>query len=210
MLTIYGSNPILFLSSINDLCSLPSATCFQLVAFLKFPMLNNAPKMVCCSTGEIVALKWVDISDNYIHVNRTQIRYKSENGENIHEIRDTPKTETGIRDVVIVDALRPVIKALRKRNPFTEYVFEKNGECIHIHSVCARLYYLCDILGFQRKGMHALRRAYATKLINAGVEEIIILSQMGHTDIKTTRTHYYKNNSEAEYVFDRISSAICL
>ena len=160
--------------------------------------------------GEIVALKWEDISDKYIHINRTQIRYKDESGNVIHEIRNMPKTEAGIRDVVIVDALRPIIKALRKRNPFTEYVFEKNGECIHIHSVCARLYYLCDFFGFPRKGMHALRRSYATKLINAGVEEIIIISQMGHTDIKTTRNHYYKNNTDKEYVVDRISSAICL
>ena len=160
--------------------------------------------------GEIVALKWQDINENYIHVNRTQIRYKDANGKIIHEIRDTPKTESSIRDVVIVDALRPVIKALKRRNPFTEYVFDKNGECIHIHSVCTRLYSLCDFFGFPRKGMHALRRYYATKLINAGVEEMIIISQMGHTDIKTTRNHYYKNNSEQEYIFDRISSAICL
>lgn len=160
--------------------------------------------------GEIVALKWEDISEKYIHINRTQIRYKNEKGKVIHEIRDMPKTEAGIRDVVIVDSLRPIIKALRKRNPFTEHVFEKNGECIHIHSVCARLYYLCDFFGFPRKGMHALRRYYATRLINAGVEEIIIISQMGHTDFKTTRNHYYKNNTNKEYVVDRISSAICL
>lgn len=159
--------------------------------------------------GEIVALKWEDISDKYIHINRTQIRYKNEYGKVIHEVRDMPKTEAGIRDVVIVDALRPVIKALRKRNPFTEYVFEKNGECIHIHSVCARLYYLCDHFGFPRKGMHSLRRYYATKLISAGVEEIIIISQMGHTDFKTTKTHYYKNNRKKEDIFDSISSAIC-
>jgi integrase len=56
--------------------------------------------------------------------------------------------------------------------------------------------------------MHGLRKYYATKLINAGVEEIIVISQMGHTDFKTTKNYYYKNNIESEYVVDRISKAI--
>ena len=158
--------------------------------------------------GEIVALKWEDISKDYIHINRTQIRYKNENGVLVHEIRDFPKTEAGIRDVVIVPELKNIIKRLRAINPFTQYLFEKNGKCIHKHSVCTRLYCLCDRFGFPRKGMHGLRKYYATKLINAGVEEIIIISQMGHTDFETTKNYYYKNNHEKEYITEKITKAI--
>jgi endonuclease-3 len=67
---------------------------------------------------------------------------------------------------------------------------------------------LCNRFGFERKGMHAIRRYYATKLINAGVEKIIITAQMGHADFETTTKHYYKNNSEKDYVVERISKAI--
>ena len=158
--------------------------------------------------GEILALKWEDIFSDHIHVNRTQIRYNDENGNLIHEIRDFPKSEAGIRNVVIVPELANVIKRLRMINPFTEYLFEKNGSCIHLHSVCTRLYNLCNRFGFERKGMHAIRRYYATKLINAGVEKIIITAQMGHADFETTTKHYYKNNSEKDYVVERISKAI--
>ena len=158
--------------------------------------------------GEILALKWEDIFSDHIHVNRTQIRYHDENGNLIHEIRDFPKSEAGIRDVVIVPELAIVIKRLRMINPFTEYLFEKNGSCIHLHSVCTRLYNLCNRFGFERKGMHAIRRYYAAKLINAGVEKIIIISQMGHADFETTKKHYYKNNLEKDYVFEMVSKAI--
>ena len=158
--------------------------------------------------GEIVALKWEDIKDGYIHVNRTQIRYHDEYDRVIHEIRDFPKTEAGIRDVVIVNELEKVIKRIKNINPFTEYLFEKNGECIHKHSVCSRLYYLCDRFGFPRKGMHGFRRYYATKLIDAKVEETIIISQMGHTDFETTKNHYYKNNYEKEKISEAITRAI--
>lgn len=159
--------------------------------------------------GEIVALKWEDVCSNQIHVNRTQIKYKDESGKIIHEIRNFPKTEAGIRDVVVLPELKAVIKRLRKINTFTEYLFEKNGECVHKHSVSTRLYNLCDKFGFPRKGMHSLRRYYATKLINAGIEEAIIISQMGHTDFNTTRNYYYKNNNEEEYVVQRVVSAFC-
>ena len=159
--------------------------------------------------GEILGLKWEDIKDGYIHVNRTQIRYHDEYDRVIHEIRDFPKTEAGIRDVVIVPELESVIKSLRKINPFTEYVFEKNGECIHKHSVCTRLYYLCGKFNFPRKGMHSLRRFYATKLINAGVEEVVIISQMGHTNFNTTKSYYYKNNLEKKEISEAITKAIC-
>ena len=158
--------------------------------------------------GEILALKWEDIFADHIHVNRTQIRYHDENGNLIHDIRDFPKSEAGIRDIVIVPELAIVIKRLRMINPFTEYLFEKNGSCIHLHSVCTRLYNLCNKFGFERKGMHAIRKYYATKLINAGVEKIIIISQMGHTDFSTTEKHYYEDNEEREYVVDRITKAI--
>lgn len=159
--------------------------------------------------GEIVSLKWEDINEQYIYVNRTQIIYKDENGEFAYKVRDFPKTEAGIRYVVIVPDLREVIKRLRVINPFTEYAFTKCNTVITKHAVASRLRYLCDKLGIQRRGMHALRKYYATKLINAGVEEAIIINQMGHTDFTTTKNFYYKNNSEKEYIINRVSNAIC-
>ena len=158
--------------------------------------------------GEIVALKWEDISEDYIHINRMQERFKDENGKIVYKIRNFPKTEASIRDVVIVPELKAVIKKLKTINPFTEYLFEKKGECIHKHSVCTRLYCLCDKFDFPHKGMHAFRRYYATKLINAGVEKTIIISQMGHTDFDTTKNHYYKNNHEMEYIAETVKKAI--
>lgn len=56
--------------------------------------------------------------------------------------------------------------------------------------------------------MHAFRRYYATKLINAGVEEMIVISQMGHTDFKTTKNHYYKNNADKEYMCQQVVMAM--
>lgn len=158
--------------------------------------------------GEIVALKWEDIKEDYIFVNRTQIRYNDDSGKRVHEIRDFPKTEAGIREVPIVPQLKRIIKKLREINPFTMYLFEKGGECIHKHSVCTRLYNLCDKFNFPRKGMHAIRKYFITKLINAKVEKNIIIAIVGHTDFETTEEHYYEDNNELSYKASRVIFAL--
>jgi integrase len=160
--------------------------------------------------GEIASLKWEDVKDNYIHINRCQIKYKDENGKTIHEIRNSPKTEAGIRDIVIIPEVKKVLKKVRTINPFSEYVFEKNGEPMSIHSFGMILYRICEEVGVTKRGMHVLRKTYATRLINAGVEESIIINQMGHTDFKTTKNYYYYNNKANGYMSEMIQSALAL
>lgn len=160
--------------------------------------------------GEITALKWEDVNDNYIHINRCQIKYKDENGKTIHVVRNSPKTDAGIRDVVIIPELRKVLKKIRAVNPFSEYVFEKNGNIISTHSLSMILYRICEEVGVPQRGMHVLRKTYATRLINAGVEESIIINQMGHTDFKTTKNYYYYNNKANGYMSEMIQSALAL
>ena len=160
--------------------------------------------------GEISALKWEDVKEDYIHINRSQIKFKDENGKSKYDIRNSPKTDTGIRDVVIIPELRMVLRRLRLINPFTEYVFEKNGTFMSVHAFTMILYRVCEELNIQKRGMHVLRKTYATRLINAGVDESIIINQMGHTDFITTKNYYYYNNKSGGRMSDMISSALAL
>lgn len=95
------------------------------------PNIANLAVLVAAYTGmragEVVALKWEDIAEKYIYVHRTQIRYRQD-GKDVYEVRDFPKTEAGIRKIVIVENLKPVLKRLRLLNPFSEYAFIKDGE----------------------------------------------------------------------------------
>lgn len=160
--------------------------------------------------GEITALKWEDVKENYIHINRCQIKYKGDDGNTVHVVRDSPKTEAGVRDVVIIPELKKVLKRVKVMNPFTEYVFEKNGKPMSTHSLSMILYRICEELEIPQRGMHVLRKTYATRLINAGVEESIIINQMGHTDFKTTKNYYYYNNKANGCMSEMIQSALAL
>ena len=126
----------------------------------------------------------------------------------MYEVRDTPKTEAGIRKVVIVDKLRPIIKQLRHINPFTEYVFEKNGVLITKQSPSKCLYRACENVGIPKRSMHKLRKTFATRLINANVDEAVITNQMGHTDIMTTKDFYYYNDKNIKRMTDMIGDVI--
>lgn len=158
--------------------------------------------------GEIVALKWEDIKDEYIYVHRTQIEVRDSKGHKKHEIRDFPKSEAGIRKIVIIPKVARILKELRKINPFTEYIFEYNGQVKVAGAITVALYRLCDSLGIKKRGMHCLRKTFATILINAGVSESTIISQMGHVDIEVTKNYYYYNNKTINNMTDEIAHAV--
>lgn len=158
--------------------------------------------------GEVVALKWEDINDNYIYVHRTQIKYR-ENGKDVYEIRDSPKTEAGVRKIVIVSKLKPIIKQLRLINPFTEYVFQiTDNKVIGKYMLGKCLYRACEKINIPKRGMHVLRKTYATRLINSNVDEAVIINQMGHTDIKTTKDYYYYNDKTLDNIAHIIGNVI--
>lgn len=157
--------------------------------------------------GEVVALKWEDVNEKYIYVHRTQIRYR-EDGKEIYEVRDFPKTEAGVRKIVVVENLKPILKSLRMMNPFTEYVFMKDGEVMKKCVPSSSLRRMCDKAGIPKRGMHVLRKTYATRLLNSNVDESVITNQMGHTDIATTKGHYYYNDKVFESMAESIGKVI--
>lgn len=148
--------------------------------------------------GELVAIKQSDINERVIHICRTEICYKNENKKNVYEVRDFPKTEAGIRDIILPTSSKWIIKKIKMINPFGEYLFELNGKRIRTYSFTSRLRSICKKLDISPKSLNKIRKTYATTLIDSGVEESLIISQMGHTDIDTTKKYYYKNRKNLE------------
>lgn len=56
--------------------------------------------------------------------------------------------------------------------------------------------------------MHVLRKTFATRLINAGIDEAVIINQMGHTEIETTKQYYYYNDKSISQIAEKINNAI--
>lgn len=148
--------------------------------------------------GELAGLEWKDVRNNVIHVNRTEIHYQTDDKTEIYEVRDFPKTEAGIRDIVIPDNSLWILKKCRNLNPFGKYVFEENRNRIKTYQFSKRMETICNQLNIKRKSLNKIRKTYGTMLIDAMVNESVVIAQMGHTDIKTTKKYYYKNRTSQD------------
>lgn len=158
--------------------------------------------------GELVALKPEDVMGRVLHIRRTEIFYKGDDGKNVYEVRDFPKTAAGIREVILPSSAEWILKEIRKLNPFGEYLFERNGERIRTYTFTSRLKTICLKLGIVKKSLNKIRKTYGTILLDNGVEESLVIAQMGHTDIKTTKRYYYRNRKNLQQkseVIDKVS-----
>lgn len=160
--------------------------------------------------GELVALEKSDINGNCISVRKTETIYQ-ENGKVFYEIKDFPKTEAGIRDVIIPDNYLWIFKEIRKLCPFGQYLLMEDGERIRSYIFRTRLYSVCKKLGIAVKSPHKIRKTYGSILYDsAEISEAFIMSQMGHTDISCLKKHYYYNRMENNEKANMLNRAMVL
>lgn len=148
--------------------------------------------------GELVALMWCDIENNILNISRSEVRHKDEHGKEVYEVSDSPKTEAGIRSVVLPEKYIWIIDKIRELNPTGEFVFERNGIRLKEYNMSQRLKTVCKNTGIPNKSLNKIRKTYATILLDANIEESVIKSQMGHKDISTTRKYYQKDRKNIE------------
>lgn len=143
--------------------------------------------------GELVAVMFSDISENILRVRKTEIRYKGEDGKTVFEVRDKPKTEAGVRDIVIPKDYMWIIDEMRRLNPDAEYILTKNGYRVKTYTIRKRLNNICKKCNVHEKSPHNIRKTYGSILLDNNVDKALIIAQMGHTDIACTENHYHRN-----------------
>jgi integrase len=158
--------------------------------------------------GELSSIKWSDVDGYLLNVNKREIHYKGDDGKYIYEIVDEAKTDAGTRKVILSENAQRLLKQIRTINPFGEYVFMKDRKRIRGACFTKRLLGICKSLNITQRSEHKARKTYATKLLDAGLNDRLVISQMGHTQIETTRKHYYFNNKNIEQNKKQIEKAI--
>lgn len=162
--------------------------------------------------GELAGLMWDDVSDDFltINVNHMEILYKDEDGvRNVFEVVDHVKTVAGIRKVIVPDAYVPFFKTLKLKNGNNPYVFVNNkGKRLHARNFSDKLYRMCKKLNIPPKRMHKVRKTVCSKLCDYGVDERLLLKQIGHTNRKTTETFYHRDRRTDEEKRDILNRVI--
>lgn len=142
-----------------------------------------------CRPGEAMALKFYDINDNYVTINKTI----DEHGK--REI-GTPKTISSNRTIYISNKLRrDILKLYNYYNGATNDYFIFGGikpltpTTINRYKIRA-----CDKRNIRPIKLHQFRHSHATYLLNKKIDIHIISKRLGHSKVSTTLDVYTHSN----------------
>ena len=157
--------------------------------------------------GELVAVKTEDIDGYEIKIRRTETCHRdTEHGHRVWEVKEYPKTQSGVRSVIVPADYQWVIKRLKLLNPWGEYLLERNGKRYHTDWVRRRLELVCNKLNISHKTPHKIRKTYGTILLDNGCDRRLITDLMGHADVSTTENYYHRNRKSLEKKHDLVSA----
>ena len=152
--------------------------------------------------GELVALKWSDISeDNYITIQRSEIKdFKMDEEGNIKgngvKVVEFTKTEAGRREIYLNSEARYILGLIKERNEQLnlyddDYIMVSSiSKRITIYRINDYLYQLCDHLNIGKKSSHKIRKTFVSSLFDNGVNINRIREIAGHEDERTSLNNY--------------------
>lgn len=150
--------------------------------------------------GELVALKNEVIFDNYFKIRRTETKFKSENEKYYtYTIKEYPKSDAGVRTVVVPHDYEWLLTKIKLLNPFGEYVFlNTKGERMTTNCIRSRLKIVCKNAMVYRKSPHKIRKTYGSILLDNHIDNRLIAQQMGHASIDVTENNYHRNRKKLD------------
>lgn len=147
--------------------------------------------------GEAMALKFSDIVDNYVIINKTI----SEHGK--REI-GTPKNKSSYRKIIINDFL--LNNLLNLKNEYEKKYNYKNYDYfifggikpLSPTSINRRKEKACKLAKIKNIRLHDFRHSHATFLLDNDIPITEISKRLGHSNLSTTMNIYIHNNFENE------------
>ena len=164
--------------------------------------------------GELVALKWTDIEDDYIHIQRMeQTDYKIVNKDdgslftqsNGYKIAEHTKSSAGDRYVYLNSNAKEILNKIKYVN--MKYGYYDDGFIFiasrYNHRGTSRtltkyLEDLCLSSGITNKSNHKIRKTQISSMFDKGININTIREQAGHEDERTSLNNYCFDQSDDE------------
>ncbi len=148
-----------------------------------------------CRSGELLALKWVDIDfeSKIISIN------KAWNSKNCLTSTKNQKTRT----VPISEELLQYLKELRLERGGEEYVLPRLKEWERGSGAKVTREF-CKSLGITDIRFHDLRATFITNLLSRGESLARVMAIVGHSDMETTNVYLRKAGIELKYATERL------
>lgn len=152
--------------------------------------------------GELVALKWKDLKDSYLHIRRMEQKQFDQlpDGKwHYHiEVVEHTKSNAGYRTIYVVSAAQEIFERIREANlqrgfscEAEDYIFIYRGNRITSQAIDKKYERYCKELGFVKKGNHKTRKTCLTKIAdNPNINLKDAMQFSGHKDVQTYIRHY--------------------
>ena len=166
--------------------------------------------------SELIALKWSDIKDNTIYVQRQEICYTTyDNGKKhtVHKIVEYTKTKAGDRILPLSPEAVSILDDVREWNKehhiTSEFIFaDRNGNHFKRQRINDRLYGYCEKANVIKKSTHKIRRCVVSTLLDNVKNKDSVRMFAGHENIQTTFNAYYKDISSDEDFFKEMCACL--
>ena len=145
--------------------------------------------------GEIGALRYADIYDNTIHVERTITR--TEVGS--YRVGDDAKTAAGRRSIPMNEQIEKIINEQKELNmmltggimSINDYLFKAvEGGLLSASPIDREIKRICKAAGIEPFTMHAFRATFATRAIESGMNPKTLQEILGHSNFNITMSLY--------------------
>lgn len=163
--------------------------------------------------GEIGSLKYSDIKDNNIHVERTVTRTESGG----YVVGDRAKTAAGRRIIPMNDKIKEVVTDQiaftkiyeNKVSSLDDYIFKSvEGGLLLATPIDREIRRICRSIGIAPFTMHAFRATFATRAIESGMNPKTLQEILGHSNYNITMSLYgHCLESTKKKEMDMIASA---
>ena len=151
--------------------------------------------------GECLALTWDDIDfvNKTISVNKTLSTIKNRDKEKDKrsklQVLSDPKTYNGTRVLPMNKVASDMLSEMKVRNSLAKIesniVFPSySGKHMNMRSVQETFASICEDVGVEHKGIHALRHTFGSILVRNKVDIKVVSELLGHSDVKFTYNRY--------------------
>ena len=161
--------------------------------------------------GELSALRWEDWDGRTLKIRRTEAKAE-QNGKQIIVVKEIPKTDAGMRNVILTDSgidTLGKIKALYSGTEAGDWVFRgRKKQRIRGNTFNKHLDLCLKALNLEHRTTHKLRKTYCTELKEGGADDTVVQRQLGHNNMSTTLKYYIFGNRSEENQRQQVEDAI--
>lgn len=140
--------------------------------------------------GEVCALNKDDINleNKVISVRHTIVRVRGSENHTAYRL-DVPKTKTSARDIPIADVLYQSL-SIAEKEEYGQYVASGSDRFIVPPTLEYRYHRMLEAAGIPCINFHSLRHTFATRCIEAGMDDKSLSEILGHSNVSITLNTY--------------------